>query len=88
MPLNIESSKTFISNVVRTEYSELSKDFIKKDTETIDGLFFWLPRGPLIIVYLWTDGISWQTVRSYTTEKFEYYLSHIGEEVKIIVPQY
>lgn len=58
MPPDIESSRTLISNVVRSEYSELSKDFIKKDTETIDGKFFWLPRGPLIIIYLWTDGTS------------------------------
>lgn len=76
---------TYITRVARCHYRDLSKIFIVQDTETIEGEFYPLPVTDLIIIYLYTEGHKWQTIRRYTPAKYDYYRSLVGQEVKIIV---
>lgn len=81
-------SPTFVKGVSVVNYDDLSEEFIKADTETEDGQFYKLPKGKLIHIQLYTEGHEWQTLRSWTKEKEEYYRTFIGEEVSIVISTY
>jgi hypothetical protein len=86
MPSGIQYLETFVSSVRITEYSKLTPEEIKEDTETIQGTFFDLPQGSLIEINLWTAGFqahAWKTYRRYSPEKYDFYKSLVGEQVGI-----
>lgn len=85
MPKNLKG--TYLVDVVRTHYNKLTPEFIREDTETVDGKLYQLPRTELIILKLYTDGRIWQTVRRYTAEKYEYYYAIQGLEVEIVIQE-
>jgi hypothetical protein len=74
---------TYISDVEKKNYMDLTEEFIKSDTEIAGGGFYELPLGELLIIKLYTDGHEWQTIRSWNPEKEKYYRSIIGKEVEI-----
>ena len=76
---------TFLKGVRIRHYNELTEDFIKLDTETVDGKFYPLPKTKLLILDLWTDGGCWHTCRPWNKQKEEYYRSLIGKKVRIVV---
>lgn len=80
-------SPTFLKGVRLKHYNELTEDFIKLDTETVDGKFYQLPKTQLLILDLWSEGTYWHTVRRWTSEKEKYYRSLVGQEVKIVVEE-
>lgn len=85
MPVILEP--TFLKSVRVKHYNELTEEFILKDTETVDGQFYQLPKTQLLILDLWTEGEYWHTVRRWTPEKEKYYRSLVGQEVKIVVEE-
>lgn len=89
MPSNWETGLTYIKDIALVNYQDLTEEQIKQDTETIDGKFYPLPQTRLIWIKLWTVGMkpsdSWQTLRRYTPEKFDYYSKLVGHEVKILL---
>lgn len=74
---------TFITEIRKVHFNDLTPEFIKADTETVNGDFYTLPPIMLIIIELWTNGIKWQTIRPWNEEKEKYYKSLRGQEVKI-----
>lgn len=85
MPKNLDA--TYIIEVKKTRYSDLSEDFIKADTEKMDGTFYPLPKGDLLIIKLYTRGHVWQTVRPWNEEKEIYYRMLVGKEVEIDITE-
>ena len=80
-------SPTYLKGVRLKHYNDLTEDFIREDTETVDGSFYDLPKTHLLILDLWTEGKYWTTVRRWTPEKEKYYRSLVGKEVRIEVVQ-
>lgn len=79
---------TYIKDVAVVNYEELTEAEIKQDTETVDGKFYALPKTRLIWIKLWSEGKEWGTMRRWTVEKYKYYRSLVGQQVKIeIAPQ-
>lgn len=85
MPKKLDG--TYLVDVKKIHYDKLDKDFIKADTETIDGKFYQLSRGNLLILKLYTMGHVWQTIRPWNLEKEKYYKELLGEEVYIEITQ-
>jgi len=87
MPLGVEKLSTWIKDIALIDYKDLSEEQIKLDTETVTGEFYALPKTRLIWIKLWTIGMKkdaeWTTLRRYTPEKFDYYSTLVGQEVKI-----
>ena len=81
MPLFFVGSKLLSASPLH--YKDLSEEYIKQDTETIEGKFYKLPRTMLIELRFDTKGHLWGTLRRYTPRKLTYYQAHIGEEVEI-----
>ena len=61
--------------VLRADTRELSNSYIKYDTKTLDGNYFPLEDGPIIILILITERSRkvWTTIRPFTKEKYDYY---------------
>lgn len=61
--------------VLRADTRELSNSYIKYDTKTLDGNYFPLVDGPIIILILITERSRklWTTIRPFTKEKYDYY---------------
>lgn len=78
-------SPTFLKGVRIKHYNDLTEEFIKLDTETVDGKFYNLPKTKLLILDLWTEGDYWHTVRRWTPQKEEYYRGLVGQEVRIVI---
>lgn len=76
---------TFLNAVDVAHYQELEEDFIKYDTETIDGSFYPFSKTKLLILRLWTEGEEWTTVRRWTSDKERYYRSLVGQQVRISI---
>lgn len=76
---------TYLKDLAVIHYNDLTPEEIKEDTETVDCQFYQLPKTKLIWLKLWTEGKEWGTIRRWTPEKFDYYSSHVGEEVRIVV---
>lgn len=76
---------TYLKGIRVKNYSDLTEEFIREDTETVDGEFYQLSKGKLLILDLWTEGKYWTTVRPWNSEKEKYYRSLIGKEVRIEV---
>lgn len=89
MPHGVEFLETWIKDIALIEYKDLTPEEIEKDTETVSGVFYQLPKTKLIWIKLWTptinDGHEWGTLRRYTPEKFEYYSKLVGQQVKIAI---
>lgn len=87
MPHGVEHLDTWIKDIRMIHYDDLTKDELKKDTETVDGKFYELPHYSLIRIGLWTDTINgafeWATMRPYNYEKLKYYEKLVGKQVKI-----
>lgn len=83
MPKNLNG--TYVVDVKKTHYRDLTEEFIKQDTEKDDGTFYPLPKGELLIIKLYTMGHAWQTVRAWNLEKEIYYRTLVGKEVEIEV---
>lgn len=77
---------TYIKDIAIIDYKDLTPEEIKLDTETVDGQFYELPKTRLIWIKLWSEFGEWGTLRRYTPEKYKYYRSHVGEEVRISTP--
>src|SRR5947207_11113197 len=93
MPSGVEFLDTWIKDISLVEFKDLSAEYLKLDTETVDGEFYDLPRGKLIWIKLYSDAlpkpVEWATLRRYTPEKFEYYSKLVGQNVNIkIDPEY
>ena len=76
---------TYLKGLRIKHYDDLTEDFIRKDTEIVDGTFYKLPKTKLMILDLWTAGKYWTTVRPWNRQKEEYYQSLLGQEVRIVV---
>ena len=79
---------TYLTEVEPVNLEDLDPEFIRKDTEISGGGHYPLPkRGKYMILWLFTtDGLKahrWQTIRRWTPEKENYYVSHINEMVNI-----
>jgi hypothetical protein len=90
MPKGVLYKSTYIKDIAVIDYKDLTEAQIKEDTETISGEFYQLPKTKLIWIKLWTTDIEhggkeWGTMRRYTPQKFDYYQSLIGKEVKILI---
>lgn len=95
MPHGVEYLETFVEDVSFVHYRDLTADEILKDTETVDGQFYQLPKTYLIRIRLWTpcydmetrESVAWKwtTMRPYTPEEFEYYKKLIGQQVGILI---
>ena len=85
MPAKLEP--TYIKEIKVMHSKGLTPEFIKYDTETVDGKFYQLPFGMVIIISLWTNGEAWTTVRRWTKEKEKYYRGLVGQEIKIEICQ-
>jgi RecA-family ATPase len=87
MPEGVELLDTWIKEVATVDYSELTEEEIKQDTETVDGKFYQLPKTKLIWLTLWSETITgshiWGTLRRWTPQKFDYYKGLKGQRVKI-----
>jgi hypothetical protein len=73
--------------VIKVNYNDLSKFFIEYDTRFYVGNHYELPKEDLIILFLLTDDRLWTTIRRYTSQKFEYYQSLVGQDVDIEVTE-
>ncbi len=78
-PLN----PTYIHNVTKIHYNDLTEEEIEKDTAISDGGNYNLPQMWLIKIELWTQGQAWSTMRPFNPEKMKYYQSLIGFEIKV-----
>jgi hypothetical protein len=74
---------TYLKDIAVIDYKDLTAEEIKKDTETVDGKFYALPKTRLIWLRLWTEGHEWGTMRRFTPEKFKYYSGLVGQEVHV-----
>lgn len=87
MPPMVELLDTSIKDIAVINYKDLTSEEIIKDTETVDGKFYFLPKTKLIWIKLWSitinGGFEWGTMRMYTNQKFLYYKSLIGKRVNI-----
>lgn len=87
MPPGVEYLETWITDVILKDYVQLTPHEIKQDTETVDGQFYKLPETTLIVITLWSNclpkPVTWKTMRRWTKEKYEYYKSLKGQQVKI-----
>ena len=76
-------------DVHATDYETLSPSFIEYDTAYITDdartVYYNLPKGELIILYLVQDNIMMTTVRRYIVDKYNFYYDLIGKEVMIKV---
>jgi hypothetical protein len=85
-------SNTYLTEVEPVNLEDLDPEFIFKDTEIVGGWHYPLPdKGKYMILWLFTtDGLKahrWQTIRRWTSEKENYYRSHINELVKIKIEE-
>ncbi len=100
MPEEAQSFKTILFAVIPFEDKNTHKVFLAYDTlYRVDEKreHYELPKGKKLLLLLATqayeDGrmfyapqfILWTTLRRWTPEKESYYLSHLGEVVKIVV---
>lgn len=85
MPRVLEG--TYISEVTKVHFRDLTKEFVLADTETVDGQFYPLSQGWLLKIDLWTNGFKWQTLRPWNSEKEKYYRSLRGQEVQILIEE-
>lgn len=89
MPPLVEYSTTYVTDVHIIDSADLTEWQIKQDTETVDGHFYKLPTGRLILVNLWTEtingGKSWSTLRAFTQGVYDYYRSLRGQEIQIVI---
>lgn len=85
--MGVEWLDTFVKDVSVIDYKQLTLEEIKKDTETVTGEFYQLPKGRLLWIKLWSDtingGVEWATFRPYTAGKLEYYTKLIGQQINI-----
>ena len=70
MPPTLEP--TYIESIKMMHSKGLTPEFIKYDTETVDGEFYKLPLGLVIIINLYTNDHKWTTVRRWTEQKEKY----------------
>lgn len=85
MPKSFEG--TVIHSVKVQNTKGLTDEFIKYDTETVDGKYYQLPSGMVMIIHLNTNGHMWTTVRSWNPRKEKYYKELVGQEVAILVEE-
>lgn len=90
MPKFFEDTK--LMQVLIVDRKELTKEFEEYDTAYEEGYmdkvtkYYELPKwGKLIILVLKTGNELWTTMRFWTPQKEEYYKSHVGEEVEIVL---
>lgn len=98
MPAGVDDMISWITEVKLIDYKDLTPEDIKRDTETIDGEFYQLPKTKLIEIVIMsaqsynkeTDYVTgaqfWATMRRYTPQKYEYYKSLVKQEIKIELP--
>lgn len=80
--------ETMLLAVFKVDRSELSDRFLEWDTKYADGSgYFKLPKGKEFLVLMLLSGYRlWTTIRAaWPPEKEEYYRSHVGEMVNIVV---
>ena len=86
MPENFDPSK--LIQIMLTTRDHLSHNFEVYDTETVDGEYYKLPSGEVLVMFLLTrDNVLWTTIRRYTPSKFAYYSDHIGQYFDIDVAE-
>ena len=62
----------------------LHPDLVEYDTKKSDGSYYPLPKGNVIqLLFLGDKNIPFCTIRRWTPQKFDYYVSLIGETLKI-----
>lgn len=87
MPEQVELLETWVKDITRIHYSELTPSEIEEDVTTVDGKEYQLPKTHLIWIKLWTSTINggheWATMRRWTPDKARYYQSLVGQQVKI-----
>jgi len=87
MPDGVEYLDTWIKDIAVVDYNDLTPEQIENDTAIVKGGNYPLPQTRLIWIKLWSVTINgwfeWATMRRYTPEKYRYYSSIVGEQVKI-----
>lgn len=73
---------TYVFSVMATDLKNLPKSFVAFDTAHETGSYD-LPKGKVIVVGLFTQGLVWTTIRRWTPEDESYYTSLIGKKVDI-----
>lgn len=87
MPAGVATfCESFVCGIEVTHYNDLTPDFIKQDTE-YEGGFYPLPKGKLLVITIFTEGVKWTTVRRWTEKKEKYYIGLLGKEVHIIIEE-
>lgn len=74
--------------VDRFKVSHLSREFVMKDCETVDGRFYkggnlGFENGLMLLIKD-SKGKGFVTLRSFSGRKFEYYKSKVGERVDVV----
>ncbi len=86
MPHGVEWLDTWIKDVSVIDYSQLTEEQIKLDTETMDGKFYPLTQGRLIWIKLYSDSLpkptEWGTLRPFKKEKFKIYKNLFVQKIK------
>lgn len=81
--------KTRLIQVLKTNKSELSPEFIEYDARHQNGLYP-IPDGDLLVLFLLSDTPEtrqlWTTVRSWTPDKERYYRGLTGQYLRIETP--
>ena len=90
MPASVDN--TYLVDLELVNIEDLTREFIRKDTEIVGGGHYNLPpKGTCMILWLFTtDGLAvhrWQTIRWWTPQKEGYYRSHLGEQVNIEIEE-
>lgn len=84
-------SKTCLLEVIKTHYNKLHSVFLVYDTEYEDG-YYQLPKTDLLLLVLISyeknisggyNEVVWTTLRRYSKEKEDYYISEIGNDVEL-----
>lgn len=91
MPVGAEDFDTKLLAVIPCVHENLSDEFIEYDTK-YEGGNYQLPSGKMLLLLLATnilytdyEIVFWTTIRRWTPEKEKYYISHLGEQIKIEV---
>lgn len=85
-PMLVGKADTTLLDVWVRSKNNISQPMIEYDTKYGDsGEFYTLPNTNLIILFLWTEGQLWTTMRRWTPDKERHYRTLIGQQVKIEV---
>ena len=77
-------TEALLLNVLKIDSTEFNNDLIEYDTKNSEGSYYPLKKGKYIqLIFLGNKRIPFCTIRSYNSNKFNYYTSLINQQFRI-----